>query len=107
MLPVINGFIALALVFIACELGQRMNDAFEGIGFTIEQFNWYLLPIGIKKMLPMIHLIGQQPVSLECFESITCTRYVFKDVGIGQFNIRIEITVISVFRLFIVHTRIS
>lgn len=31
-----------------CELGQRLSDAFEKIKFTIDQFDWYLLPIQVK-----------------------------------------------------------
>lgn len=81
LLTILDGIIALITVFIACELGQRMNDAFDRIGFTIERSNWYLFPIEVKRMLPMIMSIAQQPVELECFGSITCTREVFRKVG--------------------------
>ena len=82
LLTIISGFFALALVFIACELGQRMSDEFEGIDFTIDQFDWYLFPIEIKRMLPTIIAVAEQPVSLECFGSITCVREVFRKVCI-------------------------
>lgn len=87
LLPVINGLVALALAFIACELGQRMNDAFDKIDIALERSKWYLFPIEIQRLLPMIHAITQQPVSLECFGSITCSRAVFKNVSIDQFNV--------------------
>lgn len=79
---IIMGFISLALVFIACELGQRIADVFSEIGFRIDQSNWYLFSIEIKQMLPMIIANAQQPVTLECFGSISCIRDVFKNVGI-------------------------
>lgn len=78
----IDGILGLILVFIASELGQRMGDAFEEIDFTIGQFNWYLFPVKIKRMLPMIILDANQPVVLECFGSIACTREVFKNVSV-------------------------
>lgn len=86
LLPVISGILALALVFIACEIGQRLNDAFDEINSTIIQFKWYLFPLEIKKVLPIIIGGAQQPVSLECFGSITCTREVFKQVSSSMFN---------------------
>lgn len=82
LLPVINGMIGFVLVFVACELGQRINCAFDDVSHTIEQFDWYLFPIEIKRTLPVIIANAQQPVSLDCFESVKCTRDVFKNVGI-------------------------
>lgn len=86
LLPVINGMIGLILVFIACELGQRINCAFDDINHTIEQSEWYLFPGEIKRMFPVIIANAQEPVSLECFGSIACTREVFKNVGINRSN---------------------
>lgn len=80
LLPIISGIIALALVFIACEIGQQLNNTFDEINSTIAQFNWYLFPIKIKHVLPIIIPIAQQPVTLECFGSITCIRETFKNV---------------------------
>ena len=88
LLTILNGFIAFATVFIACELGQRMNNAFDGIDLTIDHFKWYLFPIEIKRVLPMIIVAAQQPVSLECFGSIICTRDVFKNVCANQLIIK-------------------
>lgn len=78
----LNGISGFCLVFVACELGQRIADAFDGIDLTIQQFDWYSFPIEMKQMLPIIILNAQQPVSVACFGSIICTRDVFKNVGI-------------------------
>lgn len=75
----VSGY-AFCTLFIACELGQRMNDAFGGITIMIGQCDWQLFPIKVKRMLPAVLSILQQPVSLECFGSILCTREVFKQV---------------------------
>lgn len=80
-IPIIDGGAGLIAVLIACELGHRMADAFDEVYFAIKQFDWYLFPIEGKRMLPMAIVIAEQPISLECFGSITCTRDVFKNVG--------------------------
>lgn len=71
---------AFCTLFIACELGQRLMDAFGGIEYTICQCDWHLFPIEVKRMLWAVLAMLQQPVSLECFGSIACTREVFKKV---------------------------
>lgn len=84
LLLIINGIFGLTTVLIACELGQRMNGAFEEVSITIEQFDWFLFPTKTQRMLPMIIGDAQQPVSFECFGSIKCSREVFESVGIKQ-----------------------
>lgn len=79
-----NGTSGFSLAFIACELGQRMTDAFEKIDYGFDKLNWYLLPIELKRMLPNIMVNVQQPVELQCFGSIGCTREVFRKVSIGD-----------------------
>lgn len=81
MVPVVEALIALCIAFTACELGERMNYAFGRMNFTLDQLDWYLFPIGIKRIFPMIVGITQQSIELSCFGSITCTRIVFKQVN--------------------------
>lgn len=83
-LTILSGITALALVFIACELSQRISDEFEKINWNINRFTWNLFPIEIKRMLPMIMAIAQKPAELECFGSITCSREVFKGVSVVE-----------------------
>lgn len=84
LLTIFTGLMALALVFINCELCQRISDAYEQVDITIVQFEWYLFPNDIQRMLPIIIANAQQPVELECFGSIKCGREVFKNVGAEQ-----------------------
>lgn len=79
-LLIICGVFALSTVFIACELSHQLIETFEKIEFTIEQFVWYEFPNEIKRLLPMIIAYAQEPVSLQCFGSIYCSREVFKHV---------------------------
>lgn len=84
----LNGTFGLILVFVACELGHRITDAFDRIDFTIDQLDWYLFPIEVKRVLPMIIVSAQQPVSVGCFGSIVCIRDVFKNVSIDRKSFR-------------------
>lgn len=78
---ILNGVIAIIAVFIACEIGQQMNNAFNKIDFAIDQFDYYLFPLEVKRALPMVIVVAQQPVALACFGDITCTRETFKSVS--------------------------
>lgn len=68
-------------VFLACDFGQRMTNAFADINMMIGQFNWYLFPLEIKKMLPTIIMSAQEPVVLEVFGSIACSREAYHQVS--------------------------
>lgn len=87
MIPVGEAFIALLTAFTACEIGQRINYAFDRIYSTVDQLDWYMLPLELKRLFPMIIGITQQPIEMECFGSITCVRPVFKDVNNKQFKL--------------------
>lgn len=86
MIPVGEAFIALFTAFSACEIGQRLSYAFDRINRTLDQSDWYLLPLELKRIFPMFVGITQQPIELECYGSITCVRPVFKDVNDKQIN---------------------
>lgn len=74
-------FFACIVLFILCELSQRSCDAFNNIDTMIEQWNWYLLPIKIQQILPLIFIIMQHPAKITCFGSISCNRDTFKNVS--------------------------
>lgn len=69
------------LAFIPCELGERVRLEFNEIGCTIDRLDWYIYPAQIWPLLPIIIMIGQQPVTVNCFGSISCCREVFKSVS--------------------------
>lgn len=57
---------AFGTLFIACELCQRLTLAFNDCSEMIDQTNWYLLPVGIQRMLPLITSFAQPPVLKSC-----------------------------------------
>lgn len=74
----------IGLVFIACEAGEQMSNAFSEIEIVIFQFNWYLFPPEIKVMLPTIIMHSQKPFKLNGFGSYSYNRNVFTKVSFDQ-----------------------
>lgn len=74
------GFLALSLVFIACELGQRGSDAFNEIGEVFVEIDWYLMPDEIQRRLPIIMIYLQDSIEIRFFGSISCSRAQFQKV---------------------------
>lgn len=71
-------------IFMTCELGQRINLAFDECNEIINQFKWYLFPVKIQRMLPIILHYNQQPVDIKVFGSIACDRETFKYVSVNR-----------------------
>lgn len=67
-------------VFIVCEIFERISGKFESINAMINQYEWYLFPTRLQKLLPIVLFHAQQPVSVKCFGSIPCNRETFKKV---------------------------
>lgn len=63
---------AFGVIFVACELGQRVNLAFDECSQIINQFEWYLFPDEIQRMLPLILNLTRQPIEIKCFGSTAC-----------------------------------
>lgn len=76
-----QAFWSFELIFISCELGERVCNAFDEIGDTIDQLDWYLLPFEMQQLLPTIILNTKQPVVLQCFGNILCCREVLRNVS--------------------------
>lgn len=77
---IIEGFFSFALIFIACELGERASLAFKEIDYTVGKFDLYSFPANVKKMLPIFLIVVQEPFNFVVFGSITCSRESFKKV---------------------------
>lgn len=62
------------------QKGQRLSDGLSRIEESIDQLNWYLYPLDVKRMLPMITVNSQKLVVVKCFGNISCSRETFKKV---------------------------
>lgn len=70
--------------FICCEVGKRITNAFYELSNVIDQLDWYLLPIEMRKVLLMIMIDAAKPVQLIGFGRISSTRETFKKVNQNQ-----------------------
>lgn len=72
--------LALTWIFLICELGHIVHNAFEEITYRIENFDWYLLPYELKQIFPICIVFVRQSVDFDVFGSISCSRVDFKNV---------------------------
>lgn len=82
LITVLEIIYAFGVVFIASDLCQRVNLEFDECNQMIGQFEWYLFPAEIQRILPIIMNYTQQPVDIRCFGTAACDRETFKYVRI-------------------------
>lgn len=81
LVTIIETCYAFGVMFIVCELFQRINLAFDECNEMVDQLDWYLFPAKIQQMLPIIIHFTQQPCEIKCFGSAVCDRDTFKYVS--------------------------
>lgn len=62
----------------SCELCNRLSIGFDDINGIIDEFDWHLFPIRMKKALLIVMMNAQEPVEFSCFGSFSCNRDTFK-----------------------------
>lgn len=53
-------FYSFGVVFVACELGQRINIPYDECSEMVEQFDWHSFPAEIQRLLPLTINFTQQ-----------------------------------------------
>lgn len=71
---------AFGIVFIVCEISERIINAFTEISNVINQFDSYRFQIKMQRMMPTIVMITQNEIAIEYFGSLSCSRKAFKKV---------------------------
>lgn len=71
---------SFGFILLLCEFGQRVNDSFEHIHDTINKFEWYMFPLEMQKLLPIMMNVADQQVTIKVFGNISCDRDTFKTV---------------------------
>lgn len=72
---------SFGVVFMICELCQRMANEFDEFDEVVIQFDWYLYPHKLQQMLSILIVFIQQETAVECFGRISCNREAFKQVS--------------------------
>lgn len=80
LLPSVMTFAAFAVIFLFCEVGQRIIDESNEATTNLIVIEWYTYPMAIKKIYPIIIMGTNEPVKLCGMGNIVCTREAFKNV---------------------------
>lgn len=73
-------FWSFGFILFYCEFGERVSNAFEEIHDTITRFEWYMFPVEMQKLLPIMLIVAEHDVPVEVFGNLTCCREIFKKV---------------------------
>ena len=71
-------------MFMLCEPGERVTNAFEKFNEELEQCNWHLLPPNLRRLYLIFVMDTQQPINIQCYGGILCTRETYKSVITSQ-----------------------
>lgn len=74
------GLWPMILIFFTCEIGQQFTNTLDKFNMEFERMNWYLFPIKIQRLLPIVINNVQEPIVIECFGIISGSREQFKKV---------------------------
>lgn len=81
LITIIEAFYPIGVLFICCEISQRISLAYDECSRMVVQFEWYLFPVENQRMLSLILNFTQQPIEIKCFGSKGCDRETFKLVS--------------------------
>lgn len=73
-------FWSFALIFLFCNFGEKISGQFTKLNDVIYQCNWYLCPLKIQQMFPMILTATQNVPTMTSFGNVVCSRESFKKV---------------------------
>lgn len=77
----IYGGAVFIAIFLSCEIGQRLTNAFDEITGRFERLDWYLFPIRSQKLLPTITMNTHIPIVVKCFGVVEGSREQFERVS--------------------------
>lgn len=78
---VVEAFYAFGVIFVICELCQRVSDRFNESNDMMEKLDWLSFPIKIQRMLPIVIISSQQSAQFKVFGSTVCCRESFQKVS--------------------------
>lgn len=69
------------VIFLICELGERVSNEFIQVDNVVGQLKWYLFPTNIQKILPIVMIGTQEPVIFWGYGNFVSSREAFKNVS--------------------------
>lgn len=72
---------ALAWLYLFCNIGDEITTRFRNVGDTLYRGPWHKLPLNLRRNIPeMILMIAQKPIHIQGFGNLRCTRETYKSV---------------------------
>lgn len=87
---------SFVIEFIYCEFSERVCTRFEAVDDKISEIEWYVLPVEIQKMAPIIMMSTQKPVFLRGFANAVLSRETFKKVTDGKMPVEYSLVNIKI-----------
>lgn len=78
--PLILSLWVFGVLFIVCDVGERMICLFGVFGEEVERCDWYRLPIEMQRMYSILLSDTQQSKCITCYGDIQCKRETSKKV---------------------------
>lgn len=72
--------VVFGLVFLACEICERVSTQFEMFGEELARCNWHKLSMEMQRVYVIFLKDTQQPANIDSYGGIQCTRITFKTV---------------------------
>lgn len=69
----------VTIIFMICESGEQLTIEFGKIDFYID-WSWYLFPMSVQRVLPIISMNTQEPMILRGVGNAQCSRETLKKV---------------------------
>lgn len=79
--PLFLSFWSFAIIFILCEFGGSLTCQYDEWIDIIYQSDWNTYPSDIQRMLSTVILAAQEPIVLQAFGNLSCTRESSKKVN--------------------------
>lgn len=77
-------FGTLLLSMICCEMGEQLSDTCGGVEESLAQVRWYLFPLEIQQLFPIVIQYSQERLVIRFFGSMAVTRAQFRKVSLER-----------------------
>lgn len=68
-------------IIVQFKLEQRFSDSISEMDDVITQYDWYLFPYKVRRILPMVMQNTRKPIIIKCFGDVLCARIQMQKVS--------------------------
>lgn len=82
MISLILALWVISLILMICEFGERLTNQYEKFYYEFGQCDWYLFPLEIQRVLPIIISNIRKPAVIQGYSNTVCRREACKMVNL-------------------------